>query len=173
MSGNQSTKYSVEKVCPVCGKHFIVSYVPDYAYKLNRVHKTLYYCSYTCFRKDQKEWEEQKKYKWKGNGRKKQTEKEKELSKQVREQKKVVEEMVEKIKHVVGCMDEMQSFKEMQKPCTTQPYNQGFYNGLEFALSLLEKREPVYLSDEDLRANETANKEPEQIIKTVSGKVKL
>lgn len=42
-----------EYVCHCCGKHFWFTYTGYWVYKIN--HK--FYCSYTCFRKAQKEIE--------------------------------------------------------------------------------------------------------------------
>lgn len=36
------------RVCPICNKEFYTG--KDYTYKINK-HKIAYYCSYTCFRK--------------------------------------------------------------------------------------------------------------------------
>lgn len=47
--------------CPVCGKYFLVP--PLNVYKLaNRKGDLSHYCSYTCFRKVQKEREKDKPY---------------------------------------------------------------------------------------------------------------
>lgn len=46
-------EYIKEKVCPICGKIFIV-YNPRWLYKIkykNKGQKTKYLCSYTCWRK--------------------------------------------------------------------------------------------------------------------------
>lgn len=47
--------------CPICGKYFIKPV--ENVYKLNIKGKTKHYCSYTCFRVDQKKLERGKK-KW-------------------------------------------------------------------------------------------------------------
>lgn len=39
-----------ERICTVCGKHFTV--MPGYVYKKAHRHKYVWYCSYTCYRKD-------------------------------------------------------------------------------------------------------------------------
>lgn len=44
-----------ERVCPICGKHFLVP--PLNVYKLTIKGITYHYCSYTCFRVEQKKKE--------------------------------------------------------------------------------------------------------------------
>ena len=42
-----------DKKCPVCGKKFVIWYLPDWVYKDTTSKK--YFCSYTCYRaKDNK-----------------------------------------------------------------------------------------------------------------------
>lgn len=51
----KSSLESSERVCPVCGKTFILA--PQHAYKLAFRGYTTYYCRYNCYRKEQKERE--------------------------------------------------------------------------------------------------------------------
>lgn len=46
-----------ERVCPECGKTFIMA--PYHTYKITVRGYTSYYCRYSCYRKAQKEREEQ------------------------------------------------------------------------------------------------------------------
>lgn len=44
--------YMQTRTCPICGKAFI-TYNPGWIYKIkyDKINKTRYYCSYTCWRK--------------------------------------------------------------------------------------------------------------------------
>lgn len=57
-------EYIKERKCPVCGKNFVVPPNTVYKIKIRSITKT--YCSYTCFRKVQKQ-QELSKPKRKGN----------------------------------------------------------------------------------------------------------
>ena len=47
-----------EKVCPICGRRFIVHDLQNYVHKLLWYKKGYrYYCSWTCYRKAEKEIE--------------------------------------------------------------------------------------------------------------------
>ena len=47
-----------ERVCPICGKQFIIHDLQDYTYKMTLNKKDIqYYCSWTCYRKAEKERE--------------------------------------------------------------------------------------------------------------------
>lgn len=60
--GSRRDYLGVEKVCPVCGKSFLVP--PLNVYKLpNKKDGYQHYCSYSCFRTEQKKREEGKPYK--------------------------------------------------------------------------------------------------------------
>lgn len=50
-----------ERVCPVCGKEFLVA--PENVYRLLIKGNQIDYCSYTCYRVVQKEIESGRKYK--------------------------------------------------------------------------------------------------------------
>lgn len=54
-SENEQEREHWERVCPVCGKEFIVP--PFNVYKLHIKGIMHHYCSYTCFRKIQKKLE--------------------------------------------------------------------------------------------------------------------
>ena len=55
--------YLDEIKCPICGKNFIIP--PENIYKFTVNGKLQHYCSYTCYRKVQKERESGKIYKQK------------------------------------------------------------------------------------------------------------
>lgn len=160
-----------ERKCKTCGKVFVVEST-DWVYKIVRPKTVDYCCSYSCYRKLQKKEEERhKRVMERANERRREK---LEQNKLKQEQENMIAEMMEQLKHMADCMDEIRKFEELQKPCTIETYGQGFYNGLEFALAMLEKREPVFISSNELEANIQANTESEQqVIKTSGGKVKL
>ena len=49
------------KICPVCGKEFHVLYPQAWGYKRNTGKNKLYYCSWSCMRKEETERNEMKK----------------------------------------------------------------------------------------------------------------
>ena len=59
--GKRRDYLGIEKVCPVCKKTFLLP--PFNVYKLPNSHrKDVHYCSYSCFRKVQKEQEKKNRY---------------------------------------------------------------------------------------------------------------
>lgn len=56
-----SKQFMNDRKCPVCGKPFILP--PENTYKLIIKEKRVDYCSYTCFRVEQKKQERNKKNK--------------------------------------------------------------------------------------------------------------
>ena len=53
--------FGIDAKCPVCGKEF--NYYHQHVYKRIVNNRTVHYCSYTCFRKSEKEIEEKRKNK--------------------------------------------------------------------------------------------------------------
>ena len=52
-----------EYKCPICGRKFIICSAIDYVYKLRAKNVYKYFCSWTCYRKYQKEHLKPKKIK--------------------------------------------------------------------------------------------------------------
>ena len=83
------------------------------------------------------------------------------------------EQIFQKLDRYESTIHDLEEYKTMQKNYVVEPYNMGFYNGVEFALYKLLGREPEYLSAELLQGQEGANTELEKPTTTGTGTVKV
>ena len=68
MAGTEAQRYLIYYDCPVCGKRFTTySAVDGWVYQFFNGKVRKYYCSYNCMRVVEREKEEKKKYRYRGD----------------------------------------------------------------------------------------------------------